>query len=165
MSNLFFLKTSLGKLSIHLPHLEYPSTSPLIIQSILQAFKTFLQILGRLFVCIYLFCCCWPEPKACCVSKKLETLQTVGQRFCKLKKNKNHLISPTVTPQLIILDIFCNLPLLCSYLHHLVAGINTSLMSWKSWIDIRFLHRLLLTIWNMHLWQFDEQCSVTSIGD
>lgn len=92
-------------------------------------------------------------------------------RFWKVKK-QNHLMSPTVLPQLIILNIFCNLLLFCSYLHHLMAGINISLMSWKLmsfifsllcrlicclWLTIlTFLHRLLLTICNFHLWQFHK---------
>lgn len=133
MSNLFFLKTSLGKLSIYLPHLEQPPTSPahppLIIRSILWAFKTPpLNIWPALRVCIFMLLLLARTKGLLCFQEAWEFADS--WRFWKVKK-QNHLMSPTVTPQLIILNLFCNLLLLCSYLRHLVAGINTSPMPWK----------------------------------
>lgn len=89
--------------------------------------NTPLQIFGQLRVSIYLSRCFWLEPNVCCASKKLKTLQTATFKKKKGKKRKRS-ISPPASPQLIILDIICNLPLLCSSLHHLVAHINTSPM-------------------------------------
>lgn len=77
-----FFSYSKHQLSIHLPHLEQPqpytATHPWYSSLFCEPSKHPLQIFGQLLVCIYLFCFSWPEPKLCCVSKTLETLQTAG---------------------------------------------------------------------------------------
>lgn len=89
--------------------------------------------------CVYIFILlllAWAK----CVLCFQEAQDFADSNFKEKKgKKRKRSISPPASPQLIIRDIICNLPLLCSSLHHLVAHINTSPTPWKVMSCILYL--------------------------